>query len=362
VPDWKTLAAALAHFHTEWRKLGPIEHTVPHKERETLTARMGAAVERLEVPLNEARRGAQLVRERLIARAKALAAEAGSGALGRELIDKVRQLQADWQQHARELPLARAVENTLWAQFKADIDAVFSTRDAVVNARDAQFKAHGAERAALIERLSALNADTPVAELKRTLAEVDAQWQRVGPAPRSEAAALESRYRTARDNVRDWLAGSAQRQWHATCDALLAKLELCEAFEQAADTAEAKAALEPRWSALPALPASWEQALTQRVSPASGAPRVTASTDELLLQLEAAFGLSSPPAFEAARRQMKLQAMKAALEGRSSAAAAPLAPAQLLAATLGRTALDAQQRERLRAVIDAVRTRGPSPP
>src|SRR5204862_4213158 len=105
VPDWKALAAALGHFHTEWRKLGPVEHTVPHKQREPLMARMGTAVARLETPLNEARRGAQLVRERLIGRAKALAAEAGSGAPGRELVDKVRQLQAEWQQHARELPL-----------------------------------------------------------------------------------------------------------------------------------------------------------------------------------------------------------------------------------------------------------------
>ncbi|HMC14048.1 MAG TPA: DUF349 domain-containing protein [Albitalea sp.] len=366
VPDWKAIAAALAHFHTEWRKLGPVEHTVPHKERETLMQRMGAAIARLEVPLNDVRRGAQLVREQLIVRAKALAAEAGSGAQGRELVDKVRQLQAEWQQHARELPLARAAENALWAEFKADVDAVFSARDAVVNAREAQFKAHGAERAALIERLSALNADTPPADLKRTLAEVDAQWQRAGPAPRSEAAALDARFRAARDSVREWLAGSAQRQWHATCDALLAKLALCEAFEQEADPAEAKAALEQRLSALPALPASWEQAFAQRLAltgaAAAGAARITASTDELLLQLEAAFALSSPPAFEAARRQMKLQAMKAALEGRASAAAAPAAPAQLLAAALGRTALDTQQRERLRAVIDAVRARGPSPP
>jgi hypothetical protein len=365
-PDWKSLATALGHFHTEWRKLGPLEHTVPHKERDKLLERMSAAVQRLEAPLNEVRRGARLVRERLIARAKALATQAGAGAQGRETTDKVRELQAEWQQHARELPLARAVENALWAEFKGDIDAIFSARDAVFDARDAQFKAQGAERAALIERLAALNADTPPAELKRTLAEVDAQWQRTGPAPRHDAAALDSSFRQARDAVVQWLAGSARRQWHATCDALVAKLALCEALEQAADPVEEQPALAQRWAAFPVLPAPWEQALAQRASlvPAApaGGPRVAASTDELLLQLEAAFQLASPPAFEAARRQMKLHAMKAALEGRPSAAAPPIAPDQCLVAALSRTSLDESQRARLLAVITAVRDRGPANP
>ncbi|HEX7441554.1 MAG TPA: DUF349 domain-containing protein, partial [Caldimonas sp.] len=120
-PDWKSPAAALERFQTEWRKLGPLEHTVPHKERDRLVESMGAAVLRLEAPLNEARRSAQLDRERLLARAKALASEASAGAQGRELVAKVRELQAEWQHHAAALPLARAIESALWARFKADI-------------------------------------------------------------------------------------------------------------------------------------------------------------------------------------------------------------------------------------------------
>ncbi|MGZ5798896.1 MAG: hypothetical protein ACXWJG_18445, partial [Caldimonas sp.] len=80
----------------------------------------------------------------------------------------------------------------------------------------------------------------------------------------------------------------------------------------------------------------------------------------LLLQLEAAFQLESPPDFAAARRELKLRALKAALEGRQPAGPAPLAPDELLAAALGRAALDAVQRERLRRVIAALRDRGPT--
>jgi hypothetical protein len=362
--DWKSLAVALGRFQNEWRKLGPLEHTVPHQAHDKLVERMGAAVARLEAPLNEARRGAQLERERLLARAKTLAADASAGAQGRELVAKVRELQAEWQHQAAALPMARAIENTLWTRFKTDIDAIFSARNAVFSARDAELKAYGAERAALIERLTAVSADTPSAELKRILAEVDARWHRAGPAPRSDAAALDSRFRSARDNARRFLVGRAQRDWHATCDALLAKLALCVQFEQTAGSAEVKATLEQCWAAQPVLPALWEQALARRVgliqmAHGDGSP-ITTTADDMLLQLEASFQLDSPLAFEAARRELKLRAMKAALERRQSTAAAPLTPDKLLAAVLGRTALDDQQRERLGKVIAAVRDRGPT--
>ena len=320
-PDWRALGEFLDRFGLAWRKLGPVEHTVPHKARAALLERLNTAVQRLEAPLQEARRVARLQRERLLERARALAAEAP----GRELVDKVRDLQGQWQQHARALPLARADENALWLDFKAAIDGAFSAREAAFQAREAEFIAHGAERAALIERLQALAADTPPAELKRTLSEVDALWQRTGPAPRSQAQALDARFHQARDSARRWLAESAGRSWHVICDALQAKLALCDEVETDADPAIAKADLAVRWSALPVLPQPLEQALAQRAGMADANAqgrdgRITASTDELLLQLEDAWGLDSPAAFESARRLLKLQAMKAALETRRSAA------------------------------------------
>jgi hypothetical protein len=185
-PNWKMVAATLERFHAEWRKLGPLEHTVPHKERPKLVARLDAAIQRLESPLSEARRVAELGRERLIANAKALAAEATASPRGRELTLKARELQGEWQRQATALPLARAVEGALWVRFKADIDAIFNARDAAYKARDAEFNARGAEREALIERLATITVDTPAADLKRTLADVEAQWQRLGPASRAD--------------------------------------------------------------------------------------------------------------------------------------------------------------------------------
>jgi DNA repair protein SbcC/Rad50 len=175
--DARGLATALDRFHTEWRKLGPLEHTVP---RAALVERMEAAVRRLEAPLQAARARSGADRQALVVRARALASDGP----GRDLVGEVRALQAQWQQHAKALPLARADEQALWTDFKAAIDVAFAAREAVYSAREAEFEAHAAERAALIERLRVRAEDSPMAQ-RRTLAEVDAAWQRCGPAPRS---------------------------------------------------------------------------------------------------------------------------------------------------------------------------------
>ncbi|MEO8280861.1 MAG: DUF349 domain-containing protein [Ideonella sp.] len=365
MPDMRSLAVALDQFRAEWRKLGPLEHAVPQKERGKLAERMDNAVRRIEAPLDEARRAAQLEREDLITRAEALGAEAAADVQRRDLVNEVRALQQQWQQQARSLPLARAIEKAMWAQFKVAIDAVFSAREAAFDARDAEFKANSAERSAIIAGLEAL-VDAPPAECKHRLAEIETAWLRAGPAPRSESAALQAQFDSMRDKLRQWLAGSAQRSWHSTCDALVAKLTLCEALERSTDADRATGTAMQRWSTLPVLPGTWERALLQRAGlgeSAAGALLLpTETTDNLLLQLETAWGLASPAAFEAARRELKLQALKAAMEGRRAGSAASPGPNQFLTAALERSSLDPSQRERLGAVIDTLRQRGPIDP
>jgi hypothetical protein len=175
------------------------------------------------------------------------------------------------------------------------------------------------------------------------------------------ARRLESQFLSARSNARSLLATGAQRSWHAVCDALLAKVALCEELEQGTPSPDARATLEQRWTAQPSLPAVWEQALARRASLAHAKPgdsRAAASTDDLLLQLEAAFEVESPPVLAALRRELKLRAMKAALEGRKRSAPVPLSADVLLAAALECSKLDGPQRERLARVIAAVRERG----
>ena len=158
----------------------------------------------------------------------------------RDAIPRVRELQAEWQQHARTLPLSRAAEGALWARFKAATDAVFAQREAAFSAREAELAANLAAREALLARLSALSDDAPVAEIQRTLAEVDRAWRQDTELPRGAAGALEARYREGREAA---LAAPGRRRAESSgrpqCDTLAAKLALCEERE-AGSAAEAR--------------------------------------------------------------------------------------------------------------------------
>ena len=94
------------------------------------------------------------------------------------------------------------------------------------------------------------------------------------------------------------------------------------------------------------------------LAPANGTDTAL-DADDLLLQVETAWDLPTPPAFESARRERKLLAMKVSLEGRRSVASEALAPVAALALLLSREGLDAGQRDRLTVVLAAWRLRGP---
>ncbi|RZI86623.1 MAG: DUF349 domain-containing protein [Rubrivivax sp.] len=353
---WKDLIRTLDQFHQAWRKLGPVEHTVPRKAQKALLARQASSVARLEAPLQAARRVAQAEREALVTRAKALGSADGR-LHPAEQVAQVRALQAEWQEHARALPLARPVETALWDQFKAATDAVFAQREAVFNARDEALQANLAARLELIERLEAIAPDAPEAEIRKTVGQLDAAWRQAGEAPRAQAAALESRFRAAKDAAQAIVAERAQRLWQATCDALQAKIALCETREaegsptEGAPSPDVDPELDARWAALPTLPPLWEQALLGRLARAKPP---SADLDDALLQLEAALDLPSPAEHQARRRDLKLRALKAALEGHAQPAA--LSVDQLTAEVIGHAHPQAAQRQRLHDLITGLRT------
>ena len=120
------------------------------------------------------------------------------------------------------------------------------------------------------------------------------------------------------------------------------------------------AATAASWEALPMLPAPLEDAMRRRagLAPADGTDTAP-DVDNLLMLIETAWDLPTPPAFESARRERKLLAMKESLESRRSIAPEALAPVAALALLLSRDGLNAGQRGRLAAVLAAWRRRGP---
>jgi hypothetical protein len=363
---WKEQMRALDRFQTAWRQLGPPEHTVPSAARNALMARHRAALDRVAQPLQQARQVAAEQREQLILQVESLLQGNGQ-ANGRggpnDAPQRVRDLQAQWQHQARQLPLARGVEGALWTRFKAATDAVFAQRDAAFHARDAELAANLAECQALIDRVAALAEVDDNAEIKRTLAEAERLWRQGGELPRGAGPAMEAKYHAARSAAAQRLADSAHRGWQAQCDAAAAALALCQAREQGTADAAEPETHEARWAAVAsagAMPAPWQAALQQRWqrevgSAAASGPLASDALDTVLLQLESALDLHTPPPWQEARRKLKLLALKTAMEGGGAPATGPAQQVQWLATLLAQRGLNEAQQQRLNALLAAVR-------
>jgi exonuclease SbcC len=350
---WREQMRALDRFQTAWRQLGPPEHTVPSAARNALMARHRAALDRVALPLQQARQVAAEQREQLIAQAEALV-QAAARPGPNDAPQRVRDLQLQWQHHARQLPLARGVEAALWNRFRAATDAVFAQRDAVFHARDAELAANLVECQALIARVEALAEVDDNAEIKRTLAEADRLWRQGGELPRGAGPAMETRYHAARTAATQRLADSAQRGWQAQCDAAAAALALCQGREtgEPGDAADA----DSRWAAVGAMPAPWQAALQQRWKRStSTGPLASEAVNTVLLQLESALDLPTPKPWQDARRNLKLLALKTAMEGGGTPATGPAQQLQWLASLLAQSGLDAAQEQRMQALLAAVR-------
>jgi DNA repair protein SbcC/Rad50 len=351
---------ALDAFQRAWRQLGPVAHTVPAAMAAALRERHDAALALIEAPLAEARAGAQREREVLVAQAEALAAQEAHDATA-----QVRDLQAQWQQRARALPLTRAVETALWARFRQATDAVFARREAAQQARDAQAAAGLAARETLLARIEALAQDASAAadDLARALAQIEREWQALfTPLPRAVAEGLEARWRDAHAAALRSAEARRLERWQAHCDALLERLALCEQREDGGDAGVDEADLARRWQAASSMPAAWQRAFDLRWSGAQDvADDADKAADRALLELEDGLGIPPAPAQVEARRDLKLRALKDALEGRAATRGASEAAANTarLTGLLARRGLDAAQRARLRALVDAARRGAP---
>ena len=361
--DWRALAHTLDEAQAAWRKLGPVEHTVPRKTLQgdnAITTRYAAAAQALQAPLKNVYGEARSQREQLVAGAKQIAA---SDVSARDVVDKVRKLQTQWQAVAKALPLPRRDENTLWVAFKTATDAIFTARDAARAASEAEFNAKQKARTEIIERVAALARATTAADIKRTLSEADSAWRAAPEAPKAQAAKLDARYRAARDAAARHISELALHAEQARYDALLAKIGLCHEREALAApglalSAEQTADLETRWNAVAHLPEAWKSRIDARFQGhAADNAKPGASLQDILLNLEVACGIDSPEAFLAARQHLKIRALKNAMEGRQNTATTPAEIERWMLEAAASARPDETSRERLTKIIAAVRRR-----
>ena len=378
-PDWRALSHALEEAQIAWRKLGPVEHTVPRKSLKgdkAVTTRYAKAVQVLEQPLKAAYGEARGQREQLIASAKELT----SAAAARDVVDKVKKLQVQWQSVAKAMPLPRRDENALWTAFKSATDAIFTARDAARAANEAAFDVQRKAREGIIAQVAALTAMTVAADIKRALNDIDTEWRTSPEAPRAHAAKLDARYRAARDAATQRIGELATHAAQARYDALIAKMALCDERESLLEAPDSNGTLseeqavdmEQRWNAIEHFPDAWKSKLDARFSgtgPSAGAPgvapvvssksgkNVSEGLTDILLNLEVACSVETPDEFLVARQQLKIRALKNAMEGRQTATTSPADIERWLLDAAAHPRPDKLSRERLAKIIEAVRRR-----
>jgi hypothetical protein len=307
--DWKHVAGTVQRLRLAWSHLGAIDR----KEKKRLDLQFAEALNVMQAPLEEQRKGEMAEREAIIEAAAAIDPH------DRHAIDTMRALQQRWQEHARALPLERKSEQALWQRFRAVCDNVFQRRKDSMHEADIERRAHEAAKEALSARLEAAAPEATPATVGKLLREAHAEWQAIGPVPRAHEARVEKRFHAALAQVQQHADGVRRAAGVAQANQLRDKLRLVQELEQAvvASGEGAQTDWEARWNAMPALDADLERTLRSRFDAAVGvlagdrsahAQLLERNRDVLLhdlLRLEIGAGIDSGPEF--ARERLKLQ-------------------------------------------------------
>ncbi len=308
--DWKHVSGTVQRLRTAWSHLGAIDR----KDKKRLDQLFTDALNTLQRPLEEQRKGEMSVREQLIEEALALDPH------DRHAVDALRGLQARWQEHARALPLERKAEQALWQRFRAACDALFAQRKEHAHAADAERRGHEAAKEAISARLEAAAPEATPATAGKLLREAAAEWAAAGPVPRAHESRVEKRYHAAVAAVQHHADVARRAAGLALAGAVRDKLRLIQALENAIVNPDAHtnpADWRARWDALLPLEGGYEAVLHARFEAAlaalagdraAHARQLEANREHLLhelLRLEIAAGIDSGAEF--ARERLKLQ-------------------------------------------------------
>ncbi|WP_211474191.1 DUF349 domain-containing protein [Collimonas humicola] len=315
-PDWKIIAQFCQQKQQAWKTLGPINRS----EKKSLDGAFAAALQSLQGPLAE-QQGIEVGRrEKLITEAAQLPANQ------RDTADRVKELQARWQEQAKALPLPRQEEQELWLRFRSACDAIFAQRKEAASSADAERRDNLRLREEQCAALEAAVAE-PAAGLAKIVQQAQQDWNRGGQVPRAAEAQIDARFQAAVAAAQAILEQNRRQAALAQADALRGKLALCQKIETAiagsgASESPGESDWRGEWQALPALVPAFEKILAARFERAmqndSGyAARLEAGRPLLqqeLLRAEIMAGSDSPPALSRERLQLQVEVLQASLK------------------------------------------------
>ncbi|HXA48048.1 MAG TPA: DUF349 domain-containing protein, partial [Burkholderiaceae bacterium] len=314
--DWKAIASFCAQTAQVWHRLGNIDR----KDKKRVDHEFDQSMHAMKEALATQQQAEVALREKLIADMLALNPNE------RHTPEHVRALQERWQQRAKALPLERKHEQALWKKFRAACDAVFAKRKEAAAGADADRQQHLAQKESLCEKLEASLAE-PAAIAAKILRETKDAWNAIGPVPRAQENQIEARLQAAVSALQHQLDAAKRIAAEKERSALLDKVRLCMALEQAViDQAEVAPVGAPQWQALPNLANDIERTLRARFDKAlqaieskdgvyrTGLENNRAVLLKSLLRIEILNAVESPAEMSRERLQMQVEVLQSTLK------------------------------------------------
>ena len=316
--DWKNVSGFYRKAQKSWRELGPMDR----KDRKRLESEFAETLKSLRKPLEEQWREETTRREQLIEKVQSL------NPTDRAAPDTVKQIQEQWQESARAIPLGNREEQELWKRFRSACDGLFAKRKEASDSVGEERRRNLAGKEAICAKLEGAVSE-PVERLHGILRDANAEWNAAGHVSGGAERAIQERYHAAIASLQERIDAAKNEARHATVQALSEKLALCCAAEAALTgrTEPDITGWNLHWNVLPSLDHRHEKMLRSRFDAAMEAltagdkhyPATLESNQALLLKellhLEIIHGMDSPEEFAAERRQMQIEMLQDSLAG-----------------------------------------------
>lgn len=204
-PDWRVVSESVKKLQAEWKSVGPAPGAA-REQSEALWGRFKAAADAFfdkrkghYAELDEDRQQNQRKKEELCIRVERLLI-APVGADMKAAAEQIKRYQADWKEIG---PAPKEQNDELWQRFRKACDGFFEKRKAAFEKQEGERLGNQKKKEALCEKAEELarredaNQDSVESELKQ----LQAEWKRIGPAPREVQEELWQRFRKAADAV-----------------------------------------------------------------------------------------------------------------------------------------------------------------
>lgn len=204
-PDWRAVSETVKKLQAEWKSVGPAPGAA-REQSEALWGRFKAGADAFfekrkghYAELDEDRQQNQRKKEEICIRVERLAM-APAGADLKAAAEQIKRYQADWKEIG---PAPKEHNDELWQRFRKACDGFFEKRKATFEKQEGERLGNQKKKEALCEKAEELarredaNQDSVESELKQ----LQAEWKRIGPAPREVQEELWQRFRKAADAV-----------------------------------------------------------------------------------------------------------------------------------------------------------------